>query len=762
MTNPNPPVFLNKPTLHVTGIYAGVSDNDLIDALHECLRARLRIKRDGSRWDVTTGLVEFEKLDNAEKAYATLHNYYFAEHKCTLRLSHSPDPDADPKPSAKLRLIKFLPPDITPGQLFNLFRPFGPIFRVALNYIRTRPDIPVFSGTAVVEFYDEGQAALAQNEMHCADIQGHTIAVELYDDKRDRKGRVAGSIHPTTESSRWAQAAPFVPVAAAPVTMPAESSQSPDNNANVSRWANAQSQMQPYHHHQHQTPPAPLTPDQAPTQSIVTNWPISAPAPETNMHLSPAALAQTGQKQIDPCNLFIKGLGPDVDSGDLFHAFKNFGTIVSARVMKNEATGISKQFGFVSFTTEAATAAALEAMDGVTIGRSSNKIVVRLHELKKYKEGRTKVVPVTSPNEGSVRSGFISRHQFASPRLSRAGSIDTRTDFQMADVLANMELNRLQPSMSVIGSPPIAASVCSESRFDLSPPPIHLKHHLLSGKPSGHSPTHSTASLTPLSEREKMLTAVLKLNDHSIGERLDEVVDLLMGLPTKERKLCLFNPQVLATKVCEAKEIMETPDEVMSIVKGPASNAPPAVSAPTLHVSTASQSSFLPTPAVTPARPSSATAVEPTLVPSPSSVLSAGVAAASQAVTPTTSPATTSAPPPARYLTLTDLAKLPSKEIIELVFSSSSLIKAEILPKMDSEVKQKTDVWMDTLMNESLHHQKQKLGEKIFKTLRGFGLKGCPKLTVNLLDSEDLRSLAHLMNSFPDILKHKAMIKTGA
>lgn len=57
-------MFLTKPILHVSGITPAVSDSDLITALHECLRARLKINREGSRWEPTTGVVEFEKLEN--------------------------------------------------------------------------------------------------------------------------------------------------------------------------------------------------------------------------------------------------------------------------------------------------------------------------------------------------------------------------------------------------------------------------------------------------------------------------------------------------------------------------------------------------------------------------------------------------------------------------------------------------------------------------------------------------------------------------
>ncbi|EGG07825.1 uncharacterized protein MELLADRAFT_71609 [Melampsora larici-populina 98AG31] len=37
-------------------------------------------------------------------AYTTLQNYYFPEFQCTMKLSHSADPTAHPKPSIKICL----------------------------------------------------------------------------------------------------------------------------------------------------------------------------------------------------------------------------------------------------------------------------------------------------------------------------------------------------------------------------------------------------------------------------------------------------------------------------------------------------------------------------------------------------------------------------------------------------------------------------------------------------------------------------------
>jgi hypothetical protein len=67
------------------------------------------------------------------------------------------------------------------------------------------------------------------------------------------------------------------------------------------------------------------------------------------------------------------------------------------------------------------------------------------------------------------------------------------------------------------------------------------------------------------------------------------------------------------------------------------------------------------------------------------------------------------------------------------------------------------------------------------KVVKAFGIKGAvrgpvpssfriltctsspqPKLTITLLDSDDLRALAHLMNSYPAVLKEKAILVRAA
>uniref|UniRef100_UPI003753E7F9 RNA-binding protein RRM4 n=1 Tax=Mycosarcoma maydis TaxID=5270 RepID=UPI003753E7F9 len=110
--------------------------------------------------------------------------------------------------------------------------------------------------------------------------------------------------------------------------------------------------------------------------------------------------------------------------------------------------------------------------------------------------------------------------------------------------------------------------------------------------------------------------------------------------------------------------------------------------------------------------------------------------------------------------TLSTLAALPAAEIVRLANSQSS--SGLPLPKADPATVKATDDFIDSLQGKAAHDQKQKLGDQLFKKIRTFGVKGAPKLTIHLLDSEDLRALAHLMNSYEDVLKEKVQHKVAA
>ncbi|KAI9310890.1 hypothetical protein BX666DRAFT_2003604 [Dichotomocladium elegans] len=67
-------------------------------------------------------------------------------------------------------------------------------------------------------------------------------------------------------------------------------------------------------------------------------------------------------------NLYIKNLDDDIDDHRLREEFSRFGTITSAKVMRDEKTGLSKGYGFVCFTVPQEAAMAVQEMNGRMLG----------------------------------------------------------------------------------------------------------------------------------------------------------------------------------------------------------------------------------------------------------------------------------------------------------------------------------------------------------------------------------------------------------
>ncbi|GAA6022413.1 hypothetical protein JCM11491_001583 [Sporobolomyces phaffii] len=215
------------------------------------------------------------------------------------------------------------------------------------------------------------------------------------------------------------------------------------------------------------------------------------------------------------------------------------------------------------------------------------------------------------------------------------------------------------------------------------------------------SSTRSTPTLL-LSEHERLLSAVARID----SQRANEIVKLIESLPRKEQVMCLFNPEVLEQKVHDAALVLEAMHE---------GDAEPSASASS------------------PTHP----AADATEIPPECSDRLAG---------DTTSPGV----PSSIHL----LAKLPSAEIVPLLAASTPLLGLST-PSFDEL--DATNDFMDEIQGLPVGQVKQKLGEKLFKVVKRTGVKRSPKITIDLLDTEDLRSLATLLH-YPEIIKEKALL----
>ncbi|KAN0059848.1 hypothetical protein ACQY0O_008422 [Thecaphora frezii] len=633
--------------------------------------------------------------------------------------------------------------------VYDLFRPFGPLVRA--HCILTSPAgiHTGFRGMASLEYYFEQDAQLAQDEMHCVTIGDKTISVAID----------TVSKRPTGSSSAEfsASAAPFVPgramSAAAPSFAPSNRNTSGGSAASIYAPQSNSSSRNGHSNGQE-------------TGQLF-------PVPGSNLQYSAAAATY-----IDPCNLFCKNLDPAIDSNELFSAFKSFGKIVSARVMRDN-DGKSREFGFVSFTTAEEAGRALRSMNNAVLG--SKQITVRLHEPKKLRQEKlaAKFADIGSTSDGGMRSpsinggdGFHHNSGIASPeekqdrRMSNSyykaalansdGGVMDETQLssltpvvrkevlsgefsrrvrdlpgvgakQVDGIVAELVQLRLEEAVDALNNHVSLLQRVSEVRERLPQSPAAMSSGLLSvpsaqrsvssGSVVGDNVSVMSSAPASTKERERLLKAVIPLVP--AGGPVEDITDMLASLSKKERALCLFNSEFLRTKVDEAKEILE-------ITEDDADEAP------------ASPQSVKPTKTAPVSKGSD--------VPSPSATSDRDIS-----------------PPAGVSYTLATLAQLPAIEIIKLANATQGPGSSGLpLPKADPKVMQQTDEFIDSLSELAVHDRKQKLGDLLFKKVRSFGIKGAPKITIALLDTEDLRSLAHLMNSYESVLKEKVLHKAAA
>jgi len=255
------------------------------------------------------------------------------------------------------------------------------------------------------------------------------------------------------------------------------------------------------------------------------------------------------------------------------------------------------------------------------------------------------------------------------------------------------------PEVSVSPSPPVSEAVSQDARSiepangaTASAPehpstPVSVSPSLLT-PPRTSSPA---GSVPPLSERDRIHAAILRLE----SSRQSELTDLIMSLPKRERAMCLFNNEILRAKLVDAKMVLESEDDDGSdIAGGKASDDQSTKSAPA------------PVP-VTP----QAKKIVPHLEASPSTPeLSSRGPSATASPTPATPSGSSST-----SHTISSLAKLPASEIIRLANSSSAT--GLPLPKADPIIVRATDDFIDGLRDKPVQVQKQALGEKLYASI---------------------------------------------
>ncbi|KAG1587754.1 hypothetical protein G6F48_005735 [Rhizopus delemar] len=259
---------------------------------------------------------------------------------------------------------------------------------------------------------------------------------------------------------------------------------------------------------------------------------------------------------VDYMNLYVKNLDLSIQNQDLFQLFRPYGRIVSARVMSHPVTGLSKGYGFVSFSKPEEAAAALEAMNGFMVRLKS--MTVAYHEPKR----KNPIKSSSSTTTSSAPSNFTPI-DYPPPYFEPHEFKPCMMEMEEPMHLKDMASIPLQRKASAIDYHPLSPAPCQFTRPSLAslasgasiqPPPV--EHKGLKRKGSMESIMTETSAQM---QRMKMTEAVKRVG--AFGSQLDNVVDMLLTLKRKERSLCLFNQEFLKDKIQAAVEALEVFDE---------------------------------------------------------------------------------------------------------------------------------------------------------------------------------------------------------
>ncbi|KAJ2959049.1 hypothetical protein NQZ79_g5467 [Umbelopsis isabellina] len=354
--------------------------------------------------------------------------------------------------------------------------------------------------------------------------------------------------------------------------------------------------------------------------------PLSGWAPSMHENSDPSDSVPTAQQIsmqlqqqfVDYTNLYIKNLDESVTSTDLFHHFKSYGRIISARVIVNAQTNQSRGYGFVSYSRRDEAVYALNQMNGVTV--ASKPIIVAFHEPKKPralplspKSPTESSSPIPGPLSDSSAQDKGDLYQDIYNSIASSGLVWDNNVQQLADVLAQLPrqeqaslltqplkmvekiketrdslgmspvieipksrpINIRSPSLlsadskdDIAPNAPIDESEVSSPTSSSTPQTIPLASPVLSassqdlpaigGPPEGIVQrlrrSGTSTSESTMSDQRDKLAAAVNQIDPNAG---DDCIDMLMTLSAKDRSTCIFNPEYLRTKLKQARDALD-------------------------------------------------------------------------------------------------------------------------------------------------------------------------------------------------------------
>eukprot|EP00667_Euglena_gracilis_P005071 EG_transcript_5101 len=342
-------------------------------------------------------------------------------------------------------------------------------------------------------------------------------------------------------------------------------------------------------------------------------------------HLREQWAKERQQRLAKYVNLYVKNLDDNIDDAKLKEFFEPFGTIISAKVMRDEQSGASRGFGFVSFRDSEAANKATAEMNN-KLGISSKPLYVgpaqkkeeRRLQLEMQFAQRTKAglftgpalssAPLTATAQAFNPTGYLPT---ASPLAGAAlplgqahasflqqmqGQRPSGPRWSTEQALGRMPQAMGPPRGRVPMMGPAASAYAAQARFQMQsrPPPKSTPYPaqpLFGGRPfttaphmvppqQARAPVPAMRSTEdPTLTNEYLAGLPVDQQKNLLGERLFSYIDrdypdlaakitgMLLEMEPREILGLLGQPELLGSKVSEALEVLKRHPEEMQAAK---------------------------------------------------------------------------------------------------------------------------------------------------------------------------------------------------
>ncbi|KAI9098849.1 hypothetical protein DFS34DRAFT_92406 [Phlyctochytrium arcticum] len=321
----------------------------------------------------------FRYMSDAERFYATVNGSMFLGARVHLSFK-DPNMNYTNTSGAKAIVVKHIPLGTTSLDLYDAVREYGRIINCKVMLDRSGVE-----SYALVQFENQDHAERCLSTMNGSMFRGMNVSMGWQFPKNTPYQ------YPTQQQPHQHQ--PRASAAHGWGGQPTPPNSPPANNATVNasqprpRWSSYNSNSSitssastPLHAWD-------IAATEKPSPTITSTKPSVHAAPFTPSDLTYiSAHQQLPTGVLDERNLYVKNLAEGIDNLELFHTFRHFGRIISARVMRDEEMGISKGFGFVSFEDKAMAAAAIAEMNGRRV--QGKPLVVNVAEPRGLRHSR--------------------------------------------------------------------------------------------------------------------------------------------------------------------------------------------------------------------------------------------------------------------------------------------------------------------------------------------------------------------------------------